>query len=87
MQVLLPSLIAAVVVELVGPEIPHCLGWGSDFIPCLCLGDVRVEIAVVHYRSLPVDNCQWMEQPQLIGVSVGVIMVVHAVVLPAMLRN
>ena len=46
MQELLPSLVAAVVVQLVGPEILRCSGWGSDFVQGLCLCGVVVEIAM-----------------------------------------
>ena len=46
-----------------------------------------VEIAVVQYGSLPLDYGQWMEQLQLMGVYVGVVIVIHPVVLPATLRN
>ena len=44
---LLPSLVAAVVVELVGPGIPRCLGWGPDFVQGLSLYGVVVEIVMV----------------------------------------
>ena len=58
MQELLSSLIAAVVVDLIGLEIPHSLGWGPDFIQGLGLCGIVVETAVVHYGSLPLDYCQ-----------------------------
>ena len=87
MQELLPSLVAAVVVELIGPEILHCLGYGPDFVQGLCLCGVVVEIVVVYYRSLPLNCCQWMEQPQLMGVSVVIIVAIHTLVLPAILQS
>ena len=53
----------------------------------LCLCSIVVETAVAHYGLLPLDYYQWIEQLQLMGVCVGVVMVVHAVVLPAILQN
>ena len=53
----------------------------------LCRCGVVVETAVVDYGLLPLDYCQWVEQLQLMGVSVGVAIVVHAVVLPAIDRK
>ena len=84
-----PLLFLAVVVVamLAAFGILHCWGWDPDFAGGLFLCGVVVEIAVAYYGSLPLDYCQWMEQPQLMAVSVGVVMVVHAVVLPAMLEN
>ena len=87
MQGRLTFLAVVAVIELVGPGIPRSLGWGPDFVQGLCLCDVVVEITVVHYGSLPLDYCQWMEQPQLMEVSVGGMIVVHTVVLSAILRN
>ena len=58
MQELLLFLVAAVVVELIGPEILGCLGWGPDFVQGLCLCGVVAEIVMVHYGSLPLDYCQ-----------------------------
>ena len=83
----LPFLTVIAVIEPVGPGISRCVELGPGFIQGLCLCSVMVEIAVVHYRSLPLDYCQETEQSQLTRVSVGVMMVVHAVVLPAILRN
>ena len=62
MQGLLPFLVVAVVLELVGPGILRCWGWVLDFVQGLCLCDVVVETVIVHYGSLLLDYCQWMEQ-------------------------
>ena len=84
-----PLLFLTVVVEdvLAGPGIPRCWWYGRDFVQGLCLCEVVVEIVVVHYGLLPLYYCQWMEQPQLIGLSTAIIVVVHAVVLPAILQS
>ena len=87
MQELLPFLVAAVVVELIGLEILHYLRWGLDFVQELYLYDVIVGTVMAHCGSLPLNYCQWMEQPQLMELSLGIVMVVHAVVLPTILRN
>ena len=84
-----PLLFLAVVVVVVPSDlgILRCWGWVPDFVQGLCLFDVVVETAVVHYGLLLLDYCLWMEQPQLMGVNVEVVVVVHAAVLPAILRN
>ena len=87
MQGLLPFLVVAVVVELVGPGILRCWGWVPDFVQGLYLWGVVVENVMVHYGLLLLGYCQSMELLPLMGVSVGVVMVVYAVVLPAILRN
>ena len=53
----------------------------------LYLCGVVVETAVVHYGLLTLEYCQWMEQLQLMGVSMGVVIVVPTLVLPAILQN
>ena len=53
----------------------------------LCLYGVVVETIAVHYGLLPLDYCQWMEQLQLMWMSMGAVMVVTAVVLPAIPQN
>ena len=58
MQGLLPSLVVAVLIELTGSGIPHCLAWSPSLVQRLCLCGVVVEIVVVYYGLLPVDNCQ-----------------------------
>ena len=84
-QLLFPAVV--VVALLAGPGIPCCWGWVPAFVQVLCLCGVVIEIVMGHYRSLPLDYCQWMAQPQLIQVSVRVMMVVHVVVFAAILRN
>ena len=75
------------VVVLADLGILRCWGWDLDFVQGLCLYGIVVEIAVVHYRLLLLDYCQWMEQLQLVGVSMEVVMAVHDLVLPAILQN
>ena len=87
MQELLPSPAVIVVAVLAGLEILSCWGWLPDFVQGLCLCSVVVEIAVVHYGSLPLDYSQWIEQLQLIRVSVAIIVAIHTAVLPAILQN
>ena len=58
MEELVPFPVVAVVVELVGPEFPRCLGWGLDFVQGLCLYGVVIELVMVHCGSLPLDCCQ-----------------------------
>ena len=48
MQELLPSLVAAVVVELIGLVILRCLWWGPDFVQGLCLFVDAVGTVIVH---------------------------------------
>ena len=84
---LLPSLAAAVVSKFVGPGIPYGLGWGPRFVQGHCHYGIVVDITVVHCESLSLSYCQWMEQPQLIQGSMGLVMVVHTIVLPAILQN
>ena len=50
MQELLPSHVAAVVVELIGSGILRYRGWGPGFVQGFCLYGIMVEIAVVHYE-------------------------------------
>ena len=83
----LPFSAVIVVAVLAGPELLRCWRWVPNFIQELCLCCVVVQIAVAHYVSLLLDYCQWMEQLQLMRMSVGVVMVVHAVVLPGILQN
>ena len=87
MRGLLLFLTVVVVVVPTDVGILCCWGWDPDFVQGLCLCGVVVETVMVHYGSLPLNYCQWMEQLRPMGVNVGVAMVVHAVVLPAILRN
>ena len=84
-----PFLFLAVVIVVVLADlgILRCQGWVSNFVQELCLCGVVVATVMVHYRSLPLDYCQWREQLQPMGMSAGVVMVVHAVALPAILQN
>ena len=84
-----PLLFLAVVVVVVPADlgILRCWGWVLDFVQGFCLWGVVVETVIVHYGSLPLDYCQWMEQLRPMGVNVGVAMVVHVVVLAVILRN
>ena len=76
-----------VVVVPAGLGILRCWWWVPDFVQRLCFCGVVVVTVMVHYGLLPLDFSQWMEQVRPMGVNVGVAMVVHAVVLPAILRN
>ena len=72
---------------LEGPEILCYWKCCHNYVWGLCLSSVVVETVVVRYILLPLGSYQWMEQPQLIGASVGVGMVVRAVVPLTILRN
>ena len=87
MRGLLPVPAVIIIAVLAGFGIRHCWRWVPSFVQRLCLCSVVDEIAAVHYISRPLNYCQWMEQPQLIEVSVVVVIVVHAVVLPAILQS
>ena len=87
MQGPLPFPTVIIVAVLAGPGFLHCWEWVPDFLQGLCHCEVVVEIAVVSYELLLLDCYHWMEQLQLMGVSMGVVMVVYAVVLPAILQN
>ena len=76
-----------VVAVLARPGIPRCWGWVPGFVHRLCLCGIMVELVMVHYGSQALDYCQWMAQAQLMRVSVGIMMVVHTVVFPALPRN
>ena len=84
-----PLLFRAVVVVAVraGPGIPRCWRWVPCFVQGLCLRGVVAGIVIVHYGSLPLDYCQWIGLQWLVEGSREVVMVVHIVVLPAILRN
>ena len=84
-----PLLFPAVIVVavLAGPAILPCWLWVPDWEQGLSLCSVVVETVMVHSGLLPLCYCQWMEQLQLMGVSVVVVMVVHDSVLPAILLN
>ena len=77
-QLLSPSV--TVVVGLAGPRSLYYWGWVPGFVPGLCLCSIMVEIAMVYYKSLSLDYCQWMVQQQLIGGNVEVMVVFHSVV-------
>ena len=82
------SFLAVVVVVLhANLGILSCCGWVRDFVQWLRLCGVVVETVIVHYGSLALDYCQWMEQLRPMGVNLGVAMVVHTVVLTANLPN
>ena len=83
----LPFPLVIVVAVLIGPGILRCWGWVPDFVQVLSLHNVVVGTVMVHSGLLVLRYCQWMEQPQLIEVSVVVVIVVHAVVLPAILQS
>ena len=53
----------------------------------LCLSSVVLEIAVVHYGSLPVYYCQQMGLQRHVGGSVEVMIAVDAVVALAILQS
>ena len=86
-QELPPSTAIIVVAVLAGTRIGHCWWWVLDFVQGLCACGVVVEIVVVHSGSLPLDNGQWMEQPQLLAVSVVTIVTIHTLVPPAILQS
>ena len=61
--------------------------WVTDFWQRLCLFSVAVETVVGHYDLLPLGYCQWIGLQWLVWGSMEVMIVVHAIVLPAILEN
>ena len=84
-----PLLFLAVVVVAVleRPGILRCWGWDLDFVQVRCLCSIVIGTVGELCVLLLLDYRQWMGQQDLVGGSMGVVIVVHTLVALAILQN